>query len=45
MFSTVTTVKALLAGFTTLPRVSGEPTFKNIALATMADQITDTSDL
>jgi hypothetical protein len=33
MTSTVPTVEALLAGFTDLPRVSGEPTFEDIALA------------
>jgi hypothetical protein len=33
MTSTVPTVEALLAGFTNLPRVSGEPTFEDIALA------------
>jgi hypothetical protein len=33
MASAVPTVEALLAGFTALPRVSGEPTFKNSAIA------------
>jgi hypothetical protein len=33
MTSTVPTVKALLAGFTDLPRVSGEPKFEDIAIA------------
>jgi hypothetical protein len=33
MDSTVPTVEALLAGFTDLPRVSGEPTFEDIAIA------------
>jgi hypothetical protein len=33
MASTVMTVEALLAGFTDLPRVSGEPTFEDIAIA------------
>jgi hypothetical protein len=32
MTSTVPAVEALLAGFTDLPRVSGEPTFEDIAL-------------
>jgi hypothetical protein len=33
MASTVPTVEALLAGFTDLPRVSGEPTFEDITIA------------
>jgi hypothetical protein len=33
MTSTVPTVEALLAGFTDFPRVSGEPTFEDIAIA------------
>jgi hypothetical protein len=33
MASAVPTVEALLAGFTALPRVSGEPTFEDIAVA------------
>jgi hypothetical protein len=33
MTSAVTTVEALLAGFTALPRVYGEPTFEDVAIA------------
>jgi hypothetical protein len=33
MTSTVPTVEALLAGFTSLPQVSGEPTFEDISIA------------
>jgi hypothetical protein len=33
MTSTVLTVEAMLAGFTDLPRISGEPTFEDIAIA------------
>jgi hypothetical protein len=33
MSSTSITVEALLPGFTALPRISGEPTFKDISLA------------
>jgi hypothetical protein len=33
MSSTVTNVEALLSGSTALPRISGEPTFKDVALA------------
>jgi hypothetical protein len=33
MTTAVPTVLAILAGFTDLPRISGEPTFKDIAIA------------
>jgi hypothetical protein len=33
MTSVVPTVEAILAGFTDLPRISGEPTFEDIAIA------------
>jgi hypothetical protein len=33
MSSTVTTIEALLVGFTTLPSVSGKPTLEDISLA------------